>query len=101
MRQIDHQHTTQYLLKRYWQAALGFWREDARRTAWLLTIAVISIAVLNLGLGLLLNAWNRVLSDCLDNLAMRIVMFQSIVFLPLVLARLAMAVADTYSKMSL
>ena len=101
MHQVDDRHTTQYLLARYWQAALGFWRKDARRTAWLLTIAVFSIALLNLGLGLLLNIWNRVMFDGLENRDMRIVVFQSIVFLPLVLASLAMAVSDTYSKMSL
>jgi putative ATP-binding cassette transporter len=101
MRQVDDQHTTQYLLTRYWEAALGFWRKDARRTAWLLTIAVFSIAVLNLGLGLLLNIWNRVMFDGLDNRDMRTVVFQSIIFLPLVLASLGMAIADTYSKMSL
>ena len=101
MRRVDDQHTTQYLLARYWEAALGFWRKDARRTAWLLTISVFSIALLNLGLGLLLNVWNRVMFDGLDNRDMRTVLFQSIVFLPLVLASLTMAVADTYSKMSL
>jgi vitamin B12/bleomycin/antimicrobial peptide transport system ATP-binding/permease protein len=101
MRQVDDRHTTQYLLARYWEAALGFWRKDARHTAWLLTIAVFSIALLNLGLGLLLNIWNRVMFDGLDNRDMHTVRFQSVVFLPLVLASLAMAVADTYSKMSL
>ncbi len=101
MHPVDDQHTTQYLLTRYWEAALGFWRKDARHTAWLLTIAVFSIALLNLGLGLLLNIWNRVMFDGLDNRDMRIVVFQSIIFLPLVLASLAMAIADTYSKMSL
>ena len=62
---------------------------------------MFSIALLNLGLGLLLNIWNRVMFDGLENRDMRTVVFQSIVFLPLVLASLAMAVSDTYSKMSL
>ena len=101
MHQIDNQHSTKYLLARYWEAALGFWRKDARRTAWLLTIAVFSIALINLGLGLLLNIWNRVMFDGLDNRDMGAVLFQSIIFLPLVLGSLMMAVADTYSKMSL
>ena len=101
MHPVDDLHSTRYLLKRYWEAALGFWRKDARHTAWLLTIAVFSIAMLNLGLGLLLNIWNRIMFDGLDNRDMRIVLFQSIIFLPLVLASLAMAIADTYSKMSL
>src|SRR5262245_64463279 len=101
MNRFDDQHTTQYLLARYWEAALGFWRKDARHTAWRLTIAVFSIALLNLGLGLLLNIWNRVMFDGLENRDMRTVLFQSVIFLPLVLASLGMAIADTYSKMSL
>jgi putative ATP-binding cassette transporter len=101
MRQAHDQHSTEELLARYWKAALGFWRKGARTTAWLLTIAVFSIAVLNLGLGLLLNIWNRVMFDGLDNRDMHTVVLQSIIFVPLVLASLAMAIADTYSKMSL
>jgi putative ATP-binding cassette transporter len=99
--QGDSQHTMQYLLARYWEAALGFWRKEARHTAWRLTIAVFSIAVLNLGLGLLLNIWNRVMFDGLEKRDMHTVVFQSAIFLPLVLASLGMAIADTYSKMSL
>src|SRR4029453_2750729 len=101
MHPVDDLHSTKYLLERYWEAALGFWRQDARYTAWRLTIAVFSIALLNLGLGLLLNIWNRVMFDGLDNRDMRTVLFQSVIFLPLVLASLTMAIADTYSKMSL
>src|SRR5579871_6336723 len=101
MHQVDDRHTTQFLIRRYWKAALGFWRKDARSTAWRLTVAVFSIAVLNLGLGLLLNFWNRVMFDGLDNRDMHTVVIQSVVFVPLVLASLAMAIADTYSKMSL
>jgi vitamin B12/bleomycin/antimicrobial peptide transport system ATP-binding/permease protein len=101
MHQAHDQHSTEDLLARYWKAALGFWRKGARTTAWLLTVAVFSIAVLNLGLGLLLNIWNRVMFDGLENRNMHTVVFQSIIFVPLVLASLAMAIADTYSKMSL
>jgi putative ATP-binding cassette transporter len=101
MYRADDRHTTQYLIRRYWDAALGFWRKDARHTAWRLTVAVFSIALVNLGLGLLLNIWNRVMFDGLENHDMHTVVFQSIVFFPLVLGGLAMAIADTYSKMSL
>src|SRR5689334_20012524 len=82
MHQVDDRHTTQYLLRRYWEAALGFWRADARNTAWRLTVAVFSIALLNLGLGLLLNIWNRIMFDGLEKHDMRIVLFQSVIFFP-------------------
>ena len=101
MDRVDDQHTRQYLLTRYREAALGFWRQDARRTAWFLTVAVFTLALVNLGLGLLMNVWHRVMFDALDNRDGSTVVSQSIVFFPLVLASLAMAIANTYSKMSL
>src|SRR5579872_778787 len=101
MRQVNDRQTTEYLLRRYWEAALGFWRKDARHTAWRLTVAVFSIALVNLGLGLLLNIWNRVMFDGLENRDLHTVLFQSVIFFPLVVASLLMAVSDTYSKMSL
>lgn len=45
-----HQHTRQYFLARFWDAALGFWRGRGRRTAWVLTSIVIAIALVNLTL---------------------------------------------------
>ena len=101
MDRVDDQHTRQYLLTRYRDAALGFWREDARRTAWFLTIAVFTLALVNLGLGLLMNVWHRVMFDALDNRDGSTVLSQSFIFFPLVLASLVMAIANTYSKMSL
>jgi vitamin B12/bleomycin/antimicrobial peptide transport system ATP-binding/permease protein len=101
MDRVDDQHTKQYLLTRYREAALGFWRQDARRTAWFLTVAVFTLAVVNLGLGLLMNVWHRIMFDALDNRDGTTVLSQSIIFFPLVVASLAMAIANTYSKMSL
>ena len=101
MDRVDDQHTRQYLLTRYRDAALGFWREDARRTAWFLTSAVFTLALVNLGLGLLMNVWHRVMFDALDNRDGDTVVSQSFIFFPLVLASLVMAIANTYSKMSL
>jgi putative ATP-binding cassette transporter len=101
MDRVNDQPTRQYLLARYREAALGFWRQDARRTAWFLTVMVFTLAVVNLGLGFLLNVWNRVMFDALDNRDGNTVVSQSILFFPLVFASLAMALANTYSKMSL
>lgn len=90
-----------YLLARYWEAALGFWREDARRTAWLLTIAVFTIALVNLGLAYRMNVWNRVMFDALEKRDSAAVFRQSLILFPLVLATVAMGCANTFSKMTL
>ena len=91
----------QYLLARYWEAALGFWRRDARRTAWLLTIAVFTIALVNLGLAYRMNVWNRVMFDALESRDGAAVFRESLILLPLVLATVAMGCANTFSKMTL
>jgi putative ATP-binding cassette transporter len=101
MDRVNDQHTRQYLLARYREAALGFWRQDARRTAWFLTVAVFTLAVVNLGLGFLMNVWHRIMFDALGNRDGNTVLSQAFLFFPLVLASLAMALANTYSKMSL
>ena len=62
---------------------------------------MFTIALVNLGLGLLMNVWHRVMFDALENRDRSTVVSQSMIFFPLVLASLAMAIANTYSKMSL
>src|SRR4030095_16635980 len=89
----------QYLLGRYWEAALGFWRKDARRTAWLLTIAVFTIALVNLGLAYRMNVWSRVTFDALENGDAAAVFQQAVILFPLVVATVAMGCANTFSKM--
>jgi len=91
----------QYLVARYWEAALGFWTKDARRTAWLLTITVFTIALVNLGLAYRMNVWNRVMFDALERRDAASVLRQSLILFPIVLATVAMGCANTFSKMTL
>ena len=91
----------QYLLARYWEAALGFWRKDAWSKAWLLTLAVFTIALVNLGLAYRMNVWHRVMFDALENRDVAAVFRQSLILFPLILASVAMGCANTFSKMTL
>src|SRR5262245_34637939 len=97
----DDRRTRRFLLARYWESALGFWRTDRRRTAWLLTLAVISIALANLGLAYRMNVWHRVTFDALERRDGGVVLRQATIFFPLVLATVIMAASNTYSKMTL
>jgi putative ATP-binding cassette transporter len=91
----------QYLLARYWEAALGFWRQDEARKAWLLTIAVFTIALVNLWLAYRMNVWHRVMFDALENRDAATVFRQSLILFPLVLTTVALGCANTFSKMTL
>jgi putative ATP-binding cassette transporter len=97
----DDRAKRQYLLARYWEGALGFWRKDEARKAWLLTIAVFTIALVNLWLAYRMNVWHRVMFDSLESHDAAAVFRQSLILFPLVLATVAMACANTFSKMTL
>jgi len=95
------QQTRQYLLARFWEAALGFWRNGGGRTAWVLTIAVIAIAVVNLVLQYRLNVWHRAMFDALDRRDGSSVLHQTVIFLPLIAAVVSVAATGTLAKMTL
>jgi putative ATP-binding cassette transporter len=95
------QQTRQYLLARFWEAALGFWRKGGRRTAWGLTLAVIAIALVNLALQYRLNVWHRAMFDALDKRDASGVLHQTLNFFPLIGAVVGMAAVATLAKMTL
>ena len=95
------QQTRQYLLARFWEAALGFWRNGGGRTAWVLTFAVIAISVVNLVLQYRLNVWHRGMFDALDRRDGSSVLHQTVIFLPLIAAVVSVAATGTLAKMTL
>ena len=101
MSEDEEQQTRQYLLARFWEAALGFWRKSGGRRAWLLTSSIIVIALVNLGLQYRLNVWHRAMFDALDQRDGSGVLYQTIIFFPLIVAVIAVAASATYVKMTL
>jgi vitamin B12/bleomycin/antimicrobial peptide transport system ATP-binding/permease protein len=97
----DDRQTRQYLLARFWEAALGFWRRGGGRAAWLLTCTVIAIALINLGLQYRLNVWHRAMFDALDRRDGASVLYQTLIFFPIIFAIVGVAAAATYAKLTL
>jgi putative ATP-binding cassette transporter len=97
----EEQQSRQYLLARFWDSALGFWRKGGGRTAWLLTFMVIAIALVNLLLQYRLNVWHRVTFDALDKRDGSGLLYQALIFFPLIAAIVGVAAAATYAKMTL
>ena len=97
----EEQQSRQYLLARFWDSALGFWRKGGGRTAWLLTFMVIAIALVNLVLQYRLNVWHRVTFDALDKRDGSGLLYQALFFFPLIAAIVGVAAAATYAKMTL
>src|SRR5262249_19350348 len=55
-----------YLLKRFWQTGSQFWRGDARRKAWFLTISLLITIAVQLIIQYELTVWNRTIFDALE-----------------------------------
>jgi vitamin B12/bleomycin/antimicrobial peptide transport system ATP-binding/permease protein len=95
------QQTRQYLLARFWEASLGFWRSGGARVAWSLTGVVTVIALLTLALQYRLNIWHRAMFDALDKRDAGGVLHQTLIFVPLIAAVVVVAAAATYAKLTL
>jgi putative ATP-binding cassette transporter len=92
------QPTRHYLLATFWETARGFWRSGW--TAWLLTAAIITITLVNLLVQYGINVWNRHLFDALEAKNSGEVWSQALIFLPLTVANVSLAVAAIYTRMT-
>ena len=97
----DDRSTRRYLLARFWEAALGFWRTGSKFTAWFLTLTIITIILIELGVQYGLNVWNRAMFDALDQRNGDRVLQQTLIFFPLILASVDVEVATTAAQMTL
>ena len=95
--QVD-QRTRRYLIATFWETALGFWRSGS--TAWLLTIAIVTITVVNLIIQYRINVWNRNFFDALESKQAGEVWKQTLIFVPLMVLNVSLAVGAIYTRMT-
>ena len=81
--------------------ALGYWREEKARQAWLLTGAVALLVLLTLGVQLGINYWNRLFYDALDKRDGAALFHNVFLALGLVAAAAAIAVCLVHARMRL
>jgi putative ATP-binding cassette transporter len=93
--------TGQWLLARFWDTALGFWRRDGARRAWVVTFAIIAIALVNLLVQYRVNVWHRGMFDALDKRDAVTVVHQSLIFFPLIVLAVVIGGTATWAKLSL
>src|SRR5262245_22345383 len=94
----EDQRARRYLIATFWETALGFWRSGS--TAWVLTIAIVTITLVNLVVQYRINVWNRHLFDALEQKDGGEVWKQALIFLPLMVANVGLAVAAIYTRMT-
>lgn len=93
--------TRQFLLARFWETALGYWRREGGARSWALTIAIVGLGLLNVALQYRVNTWHRAMFDALDKRDGGAVVQQSLIFFPLILVSVLIAASATYSRLTL
>ena len=96
----DERASREYAVAVFWDTGLGFWRRGGGTTAWALTIGVIAVTVVNLGVQYLINAWHRGMFDAIEHKDAAAVLRQSLIFLPLTVANVALAVAAVWTRLT-
>lgn len=90
----------QYLVRRFWKSAKGFWGEDGDRYAWWLVLLLLAIVAAQVYVQYQINVWNRAIFDALEQKNAAVVAWQALIFVPLALASIAFAVAIVYARMT-
>jgi putative ATP-binding cassette transporter len=91
----------QYLLRRFWQTASGFWGGRGLRIAWLLSGALLVIILLNVAASYGMNLWNRAIFDALETRDSNAVFFLSMIYFAILVASVAVNVTQVYARMTL
>jgi len=89
------------LLLRFWQSASGYWRGPSAWGAWLLVIGLVANVVLQLLTQYALNFWNRDFFDAVSRKDQAELVSQSLRFVPLAGASIALTVFSVWARMTL
>jgi vitamin B12/bleomycin/antimicrobial peptide transport system ATP-binding/permease protein len=87
------------LVRRFASAARGFWSGDQRRVAWLMTVSLIVLIVLQVVAAYRINVWNREIFDALEKKDSTAVIDQAWIFIPLATFSIAVAILVVWTRM--
>lgn len=89
------------LIRRFWASARGYWSGDSRRTAWLLTVGLVALILIQIAFQYRMNIWSRDIFDALEKKDGDAVWTQALIFVPLVVTIVALAIVAVYGRMTL
>ena len=90
-----------YLLKRFWISARGFWGKSGDRIAWIATIGLFLLIVVNVAVQYGINVWNREIFDAIEKRDSAAVLLLSAVFFPLAFASVGLGVTEVFARMGI
>jgi vitamin B12/bleomycin/antimicrobial peptide transport system ATP-binding/permease protein len=95
---LDKQ-TRRALLGLFWRSARGFWSGKAWKVAWLMTIGLLAIVLIQLLIQYRINVWNRDIFDAIEKKNAGVVLTQAMIFVPLALGGVGFAMFAVYARM--
>jgi vitamin B12/bleomycin/antimicrobial peptide transport system ATP-binding/permease protein len=90
-----------YLLTRFWISAQGYWGKGGDRLAWIFTIGLLILIVVNVGFQYGINVWNRAIFDAIEKKDSIGVFHLSAVFFPLAIGSVLLGVAQVFARMGI
>lgn len=90
-----------YLVRRFWQASRRFWTDHGSAMAWLLSLALFAVILLNVAAAYAMNVWNRYIFDALEQRDSATVLTLSLIYFVILVVSVLFAVAQVYARMTL
>jgi putative ATP-binding cassette transporter len=88
------------LFSRFWACASGFWERKHARVSWLLTAALVAIAVAQIAVQYRLNYWNRDFFNALERRDAARLWEEAWLFAPLAGLSILLSVASVWGRMT-
>ena len=90
-----------YLLTRFWISARGYWGKGGDRLAWLFSIGLLLLIVVNVGFQYGINVWNRSIFDAIEKRDSATIYYLTAVFFPLAIGSVLLGVAQVFARMGI
>lgn len=90
-----------YLLTRFGISARGFWGKGGGRLAWVLTLGLLALIVLQITFQYGINVWNRSIFDAIEKKDSAKVFYLTGVFFPLAIGSVMLGVTQVFTRMSI
>jgi putative ATP-binding cassette transporter len=88
------------LIRRFWLSARGYWSGDTRRTAWLLTVGLVVLILVQIAFQYRMNIWSRDIFNALEKKDGDAVWTQALIFIPLVIILVTLGIVAVYGRMT-
>ena len=97
--QLSEEDARAALTQRFWRTAGGFWFGEARLIAWILTVGLVLVTLVQVYVQYRINVWNREIFDAIEKKDPGIVLTQALIFIPLALIAVTLAIIAVYGRM--